>query len=322
MRYRTLGSTGMRISAIGFGGWGIGGCTAGATSYGHTDDLVSCQALRAAYERGITFFDTANVYGDGHSEELIGEVFRSRRDSVVIATKAGMLPSYQRADFAPAGVRASLEGSLRRLGTDYVDILQLHNPTSDDLDREPGLLGELEKLRTEGKLRAWGFSTKSPDVARALVATPGLACLQVNLNLLDWRAVDNGLLDVAARRGVGIVARTPLAFGFLSGAIAPDQTFDANDHRSRLSRSTVRAWVEAADEILAAADGRGHAEWRVHAALRFCLSFPAVSSVIPGMLTMQEVVTNAQAGDEEPFTPDTLARMRDIYGRSEGALSA
>jgi aryl-alcohol dehydrogenase-like predicted oxidoreductase len=312
----------MRVSAIGFGGWGIGGCTAGATSYGHTDDAVSRRALLAAYDRGITFFDTANVYGDGHSEALIGQVFSSRRDSVIIATKAGMLPSYKGADFAPASLRASLEGSLRRLNTDYVDILQLHNLRPSDLHTHPEILDELERLRAEGKLRAWGISTKSPDVARELLPTPNLACVQVNLNLLDWRAVDNGLLDEAARCGVGVIARTPLAFGFLSGAITADQTFDPHDHRSRFGRATIRTWVEAADKIQAMAAGKGQIDGRVHAALRFCLSFSAVSTVIPGMLTTQEVETNAAAGEAEPFKPDAIARMRDIYDSYEGALSA
>jgi aryl-alcohol dehydrogenase-like predicted oxidoreductase len=311
----------MRVSAVGFGGWGIGGYTAGATSYGHTDDAVSRRALMAAFDHGITFFDTANVYGDGHSEELVGQVFGSRRHRVIIATKAGMLPSYKGTDFEPASLRASLEGSLRRLATDYVDILQLHNVLPSDLRTRPERVDALERLRSEGKLRAWGISTKSPDAARELLPTPDLACLQVNLNLLDWRAIDNGLLDEAARCGVGIIARTPLAFGFLSGAIAADQTFDRNDHRSRFDRATIRTWVEAADQILAVAVN-DEVDGRVYAALRFCLSFAAVSTVIPGMLTAQEVETNAAAGEAEAFEPETIARMRDIYVRYEGALSA
>jgi aryl-alcohol dehydrogenase-like predicted oxidoreductase len=171
-------------------------------------------------------------------------------------------------------------------------------------------------------VRAIGFSTKSPDEARELLSTPNLACLQVNLNLLDWRAVDNGLLDAAACAGVGVIARTPLAFGFLSGGIAPDHAFHQHDHRSRLSRSTVRARVAAADGILAVVAGEGEADARVRAALRFCLSFPAVATAIPGMLTAQEVETNAAAGEAEPFAQDVLDRMRDIYCQYEGALSA
>jgi aryl-alcohol dehydrogenase-like predicted oxidoreductase len=322
MRYRSLGSTGIRVSTIGFGGWGIGGRTAGATSYGQTDDVVSRRALEAAFERGITLYDTSNVYGDGHSETLIGQTFRARRERVVIATKAGMLPSYGGSDFSPAALRASLEDSLRRLGTDYVDILQLHNPLPADIRTRPEILGELERLRADGKARAIGFSTKSPDEARELLWTPNLACLQVNLNLLDWRAVDNGLLDAAARVGVGIIARTPLAFGFLSGRIGPDQTFHHHDHRSQLSRSTVRTRVEVADGIMAVVGDDGEPNARVRAALRFCLSFPAVSTAIPGMLTAEEVEANAAAGEAEPYAQDILDRMRDIYCQYEGALSA
>lgn len=319
MRYRALGSTGIRVSAIGFGGWGIGGRTAGATSYGSTDDAQSRRALEAAFDRGITFYDTANVYGDGHSEELIGEVFRSRRDRVVLATKAGMLPSYAGPDFSPDGLRASLEGSLRRLATDHVDILQLHNPVPAEIEARPEILASLQDFRTEGKIRAFGFSAKSPDEASAMVATPGLACLQVNLNLLDWRAVDGGLLDEAARRGVGIVARTPLAFGFLTGDIAAEQTFRDEDHRSLLGRDKVRSMASAARALLAAtAPGPSS----TYTALRFCLSFDAVATVIPGMLSTREVELNAPAGDAAPFCQADIERLREVYRRYEAELAA
>lgn len=321
MRYRALGSTDILVSAIGFGGWGIGGRTIGATSYGETDDAVSRRALEAAFDCGITLYDTANVYGDGHSEALIGQTFRSRRDRLVIATKAGMVGSYEGSDFSPAGLRASLEGSLRRLATDYVDILQLHNPSPSDIRSRPEILGVLEQFRREGKIRAFGFSTKSPDEARDMISTPQLASLQVNLNLLDWRAVDNGALEEAARYGVGVIARTPLAFGFLGGEISAERTFQPDDHRSRMSRDKVRAWVEASEALLAAAGDRRPGA-RAQIALRFCLSFDAVATVIPGMLTAEEVEVNAAAGDVEPFGASDIERLENVYRRYEAALAA
>ncbi len=320
MRYRTLGSTGIRVSIIGFGSWGIGGRTPGETSYGATDDAVSRRALEAASERGITLFDTANVYGNGHSETLIGDVFHARRSDVVIATKAGMLPSFSGLDFSAAALRRSLEGSLRRLKTDYVDVLQLHNPPPDDIRKRAEILETLETFRREGKIRAFGLSTKTPDEAKSLIATPNLACVQVNLNLLDWRALDNGLLAESESLGVGVIARTPLAFGFLSGAITADATFPPGDHRSRWSRAKLKLWLAAADDIMsAAADGR---LTRAQTALRFCASFASVASVIPGMLTEQEVETNAAAGDCEPFTPQELAGLKQVYVRYETDLAA
>src|SRR5882724_10158294 len=128
MKYRQLGATGLQVSEIGFGTWGIGGRTEGETSYGDTDDGASRDALGAALDRGVTFFDTSNVYGDGHSETLIGEALGPRRNQVVLATKAGFVGYQVPADFSPANLRASLFGSLRRLRTDVVDLLQLHNP--------------------------------------------------------------------------------------------------------------------------------------------------------------------------------------------------
>jgi aryl-alcohol dehydrogenase-like predicted oxidoreductase len=316
-----LGSTALRVSAIGFGAWGIGGRTAGATSYGSTDDAVSRRALEAAFDRGITFYDTANVYGDGHSEELIGETFRFRRDQIIIATKGGMLPSYVGTDFSPASLRTSLEGSLRRLRTDYVDILQLHNPGPNEIWTRPEIIETLQALRAEGKIAAFGFSTKTPDEALRLLSTAGLACMQVNLNLLDWRAVDNGLLEQAAKCGVGIIARTPLAFGFLSGELAADREFRLDDHRSLLGQRKVRAMAAAAQVLLGAA-ADDEAGTGVRAALRFCLSFTAVATAIPGMLTALEVEANAAAGDAEPFSLPHMNKLRSLYRRYEAELAA
>jgi aryl-alcohol dehydrogenase-like predicted oxidoreductase len=176
LRYRSLGSSGIKVSVIGFGAWGIGGRTPGPTSYGDTDDSLSRRALNEAYDRGITFYDTASVYGDGHSEELIGECFESRRDQVVIATKAGITSSFRCYDFSEAGLRASLEGSLRRLRTDYVDLFQLHNAGSDVVSAHPHIGDLLSRLREEGKIRAYGFSTPGPQDALDLLETPGAAC--------------------------------------------------------------------------------------------------------------------------------------------------
>ena len=173
MDYRPLGSTGMTVSAVGFGAWGIGGCTPGATSYGETDDAESLRALNEAFDRGITFYDTSNVYGNGHSEELIGACFEGRRRDIVIATKAGITPSYRGYDFSPPALRASLEASLRRLRTDYVDVLQLHNAGPDDVAGRADVFDMLERLVDEGKVRAWGISTPSPEDAMVLLDVVG-----------------------------------------------------------------------------------------------------------------------------------------------------
>src|SRR5262249_45960382 len=141
----------------------------------------------------------------------------------------------------------------------------------------------------EGKVRACGFSTPSPQDALALLDQPNVACFQVNCNVLDWRAIDVGLFDRAAAHQIAIIARTPLAFGFLTGRLAGNTVFGADDHRSRWQRESITAWLEAADAIFAELSRSGHGQDRTETALRFCISFDAVATVIPGMLSPDEV---------------------------------
>lgn len=320
LHYRPLGSTGITVSAIGFGAWGIGGCTPGATSYGETDDRESLRALNAAFDGGITFYDTSSVYGDGHSEELIGECFDGRRGDVVIATKAGITSSYRGYDFSPAALRASLEGSLRRLRSDYVDVFQLHNGSPEIVMGGPEVAELMQRLVAEGKVRCWGISTFSPEDALALVDVAGVGCFQVNCNLLDWRAVDTGLPGSAARRGIGIIARTPLAAGFLAGAVAEDTVFAANDHRSRWQRERIATWVEAARSVAEAAGVPDNAAKRAALALRFCLSVEGVATVIPGMLTRSEVQASVAACEQGPLERDVMRSIEGTYRRYEARL--
>ena len=291
MRYRALGRTGLGVSEIGFGAWGIGGRTSGTTSYGETDDRTSLAALASALDCGITFFDTSAAYGDGHSEALIGQAFAGRRDKVVIATKAGY-ESWDRApDFSPAAVVASTEKSLARLRTDYLDLLQLHNPPATAL--RDGLGETLARLQASGKIRAWGVSAKSPAEAIEALAD-GAPVVQANFNMMDVRALDSGLLAEVERRGAGFIGRTPLCFGFLSGTIGRDTAFPPGDHRLGWSRAQLDNWIDGAADLLAAVKARpGHEG--AGAALRFCLAFPVVSTIIPGILTVDEADQNAAA---------------------------
>src|ERR1044072_8090395 len=206
MRYRPLAKTGLQVSGIGFGAWGIGGRTVEQTSYGDTDDRTSLAALDRALERGITFFDTSAASGNGHSEALSGRAVRGKRSRAVIATKAGYEAWDQAPDFAPSAIVASTERSLARLGTDYIDLLPLHNPPLD------------------------------------LVPAPRaceIAVVQANFNMMDVRVLTGGLLAEVERLGVGFIGRTPLCFGFLSGTIGHDSVFPAGDHRARRPRAPL-----------------------------------------------------------------------------------
>jgi aryl-alcohol dehydrogenase-like predicted oxidoreductase len=321
LRYRPLGSSGIDVSILGFGAWGIGGRTPGATSYGATDDAVSRRALDEAFDHGVTFFDTASVYGDGHSEELIGECFQTRRPAVVIATKAGITKSFEGHDFSASALRLSLEGSLRRLRTDYVDLFQLHNAGPDVVLEHPRIGDVLNRFLEEGKIRAYGFSTPSPRDAAALLDFQSIASLQVNCNLLDWRAVDVGLFDAALTRQVSIIARTPLAFGFLTGTIANDTVFSADDHRSRWSRDNIATWLEVADALFSEIAQAGCKESRAAIALRFCLSFASVATVIPGMMSPEEVRANAAACTLGPLDPSLIRCIEGVYRQHESRLA-
>jgi aryl-alcohol dehydrogenase-like predicted oxidoreductase len=315
MKYRALGRTGLLVSEIGFGAWGIGGRTTGQTSYGDTDDATSLAALKRALDEGITFFDTSSAYGDGHSEELIGRAFAgTARQSVVIATKAGYESWDKAPDFSANAIVASAESSLARLRTDCIDLFQLHNPTLEAL-RQPDLQQALARLREQGKIRAWGISAKSPKDAIEAIELLDVSVVQANFNMMDVRAATSGLLDRVSRQQIGFIARTPLCFGFLTGTIGRDTQFPPGDHRLGWPRAQLDNWIDGAQELLAAVRA-APGEAAVHAALRFCLAFPAVATVIPGILTPAEAEQNAR-GASQPLAAHTVEAVMAINRRRQ-----
>ena len=261
-----------------------------------------------------TFFDTSSVYGYGHSEKLLGRALRNCRDRVVIATKSGLTEYGAPTDFSPRRIRSTLTDSLRRLQTDYVDILQLHNPPPARVRDAADIRDCIARLKDEGLIRAFGVSVRAPaDGLLALVhLDPDV--IQTNFNLLDQRALDCGLLDEAEAAACAIIARTPLCFGFLSGQVDEGTVFAADDHRSRWPRSQIIAWASAGRDMRRYAD---RAQTPSQFALQFCLSFPAVTSSIPGMLRPEEVVENAAASELGAVRQATLAALRAVYRKLE-----
>lgn len=310
---RPLGRTGIRVSEIGFGAWGIGGATPGATSYGATDDRTSELALAAALDAGINFFDTSAVYGYGHSETLIGRVFAKRRAEVVIATKAGLTRYGEPADFSPAALETSLTSSLERLSTDYVDLFQLHNPGADVIEAPDAVLDFVNRARASGRIRAFGVSVRTPEDGFAAIARMRPDAIQVNFNLLDQRALESGLAEAAAAEKVSLIARTPLCFGFLGGGVDETTKFSDDDHRSRWPAEQVARWCDGARRMMAFRDPRA-GETEAEFALRFCLSFESVASVIPGILTAEEATANAKASALGSLPSGTVAAIRSAYG--------
>src|SRR5262249_27215274 len=230
MRYREFGNTGIKVSEIGFGAWAIGGNEHG-NSYGPTEDKMSLEAVAKALELGCNFFDTADVYGCGHSEELLGKALRSVRDRVVIATKVGgnFYSGRGRQDFSPDYVRFAIEKSLERLQTDYLDVYQLHNPPLKLIERAE-TYAVLKELKREGKIRAWGVSIFDPVEGLAAIKLGNPDCIQVVYNIFTTKAADE-LFQRAQQVGCALIGREPLANGFLSGKYNDDSQFAAGDIR-------------------------------------------------------------------------------------------
>lgn len=315
MKYRELGKTGIKVSELGFGTWGIGGTARGAIGYGPTDDEESKAALRRAYELGINFFDTSDLYGYGHSEELIGEAFNDFRHDIIIASKAGFLNFDGLQDFSVQHIKKAFEGSLKRLRTDYIDVYQLHSLPIDLLKGDRTILAALDSLKQDGKIRAAGISVLSPDDGITATKEFDFEVIQVNLNLVDQRTLENGLLDICETEKIGVVIRTPLCYGFLTGAYSANDLFDAQDQRRKWSSQQIERWANAYKVFL---ENLSYEEQStgVQLALRFCLSCPGVSTVIPGMLTKEQVGENVASIQAGVLSSEDLRSIVSTYQRN------
>lgn len=314
MNYRPLGATGIQVSEIGFGAWGIGGVVRNSRGYGPTDDNVSKQALMAAFDGGVTFFDTSSLYGYGHSEELIGETLHSVRDQIVISTKAGYVDFGGGQNFSPTYLRSSLEASLGRLKTDYVDVFQLHDPPMELLERDDSIIASLEILRKEGKFRIAGISTRTPADSLIAVEQLGFKSVQVNFSLVDQRANEINLFSYSKKHGAGIIARTPLCFGFLTGKYSANDDYGEGDHRRKWNKEQIQCWAEAY-KLFSAGLAKAEQQSNAQIALRYVLSFDSVSTTIPGMLTDVHVAENLAASNLGPFPGSVVDEFSEIYRR-------
>jgi aryl-alcohol dehydrogenase-like predicted oxidoreductase len=309
MKYRELGSTGKKVSEIGFGTWGLGG-----DSYGPANDKTSKKALRLAFDSGVTFYDTSDLYGSGHSETILGETLKDAREEIIIATKVGTLPHfgfYMPQDFSSQHIKEGLEASLKRLQTDYIDVYQLHSPTIEILRKEKQIIPTLEKLKQEGKIGEYGISVRSPDDAIISIKEFNFKIIQVNFNLIDHRAIDDGLFNLSKKENVGIIARTPFCFGYLTGSLTGDDKFEGKDHRSNWPKEQLKRWAEAPGLFDFLNEGKNRSKPQL--ALQFCLSDDSVSTVIPGMMNPDHVKENVQTSDLPPLTEEEISKIREIY---------
>lgn len=316
MRKRPLGRTGLEVSEIGFGAWAIGGgYRIGDVGIGYhgADDTESKAALRRAVELGVNFIDTADAYGAGHSEELIGEVMSELGwDGTYICTKVGNqrrdpLPPVK--NFSPDYIRRACEASLKRLRKDVIDVYLLHGPTPECLD-DDAVYAALEDLRSRGWIRYWGASIHTPEEGRRLVEERGAQVLQVLYNILD-RQAEQELFPMALERGVGIICRVPLSSGLLTGKFTVRTTFPPDDHRSNwLVGEKLRIGVERVERLRPLAEQRGITLAQL--ALLFCLAQPAVSTVIVGCKNEAQVQENLAVAHLPPLDAETLEKIREL----------
>jgi len=315
MRTRTLGKTGIKVSKVGFGAWAVGGtATLGQfqIGWGKTDDSTSIRAIESAFELGINFFDTADVYGAGHSEELLAKVFSARRDQVVIASKGGNLTDKDgqwQKDFSGEFLSRRVEDSLRRLKSDYIDLYQLHTPrTEEQLKQAFGNAETLDRLVGQGKLRAYGISIGPVEHGLRQIEKGYGSTIQVVYNILQ-REPEKELLPKAKEADIGIIPRVPLAYGFLTGKFTRNSTFGPDDHRSHsVPPEQLREWVDKTDRLKPIAAELGITMPQL--ALQYILASEAVSVVIPGAKNEQQVKQNAAAGTAEPLSDEIIEKIR------------
>ncbi|HEX9163303.1 MAG TPA: aldo/keto reductase [Thermoanaerobaculia bacterium] len=312
MQYRILGRTGIRVSEIGFGAWAIGG-TAEASGtplgWGKSSDDESLAAIRRARDLGINLFDTADSYGFGRSESLLGIVLSRRRQDMVIATKVGVLRTSAgalRKDFSKQHIFHAVAGSLKRLRSDYIDLYQLHNPTIADLHR--GEIQEaMELLQDAGKIRFWGVSVSTIEEGLEVVRHGWGHAIQVLYNVLNQAPADE-LLPLAKQRGFGVLARVPLASGLLTGKYREGTVFAADDIRQNfLTPRRLAEVTQRVDEVKSIIGGAARSI--SEGALRFVLANDAVSAAIPGARNVHQVEANAAASDGK-LPDDVVEKLR------------
>jgi aryl-alcohol dehydrogenase-like predicted oxidoreductase len=315
MQNRRLGKTGRDVSAIGFGAWAIG------ADWGVVDDAESLRALHAAADGGMTLIDTADVYGDGRSERVIGQFLRERSgERFFVATKMGRRAPLDMALYTPANFRAWVDRSRENLRMDCLDLVQLHClPTS--IYYQPETFAALDDLVAAGAIASYGVSVERVEEGLKAIEYPGVASVQIIFNMLRQRPADHFLAE-ARRRDVGVLARVPLASGLLTGKMSRQTAFDASDHRSYnrhgeafdvgetfagVDYETGLAFVEELRGMVPA--GATMAQM----ALRWILMFDGVTAAIPGAKSPEQARANAAAADLAAIPPATLERIRAMY---------
>lgn len=315
MNYRELGRTGYKVSEISFGAWAIG------AEWGDVRDDDSLAALHTAMDNGVNFFDTADVYGDGHSEKLLAQLKKDRREEIIVATKAGRrLPEQTAAGYNRENLTAFVERSLKNLETDCLDLVQLHCPPQEAY-YHPEIFGILDDLTAQGKIRHYGVSVEKVEEAIKALEYENVKTVQIIFNIFRQRPADL-FFELAKHKNVGILARVPLSSGMLTGKMSKNSTFGENDHRNfnrhgeafdvgeTFSGVDYETGLEAVEELKKLVPENAT---MAQFALRWILMFDAVTCAIPGAKNPAQAAGNAAASNLPPISEATMTQIRDIY---------
>jgi aryl-alcohol dehydrogenase-like predicted oxidoreductase len=321
MEHRTLGRTGREVSVVGLGTWQLG------ADWGEVSEADARAVLEASAEAGVTFYDTADVYGDGRSEQLVGRFVADHPDAgFTVATKMGRRMDQVPANYVEPHFRQWLDRSRANLGVDTIDLVQLHCPPSEVID-DDATYDVLDRLVDEGVIAAYGVSVETCAQALSAIARPHVASVQIILNAFRMKPLDQ-VLPAAAAAGVGIIARVPLASGLLSGKYDLDTTFAEDDHRTynrdgsafdvgeTFSGVDYATGVEAAREFSGLVADAGLPDVTpAQAAIAWIVQQPGVSTVIPGARNVSQASSNAAAGMVGELPQSFLDGVRDLYDR-------
>ena len=315
MNYRPLGRTGWKVSDISFGAWAIGG------AWGNVSDDESLAALNQAIDSGVNFIDTADVYGDGRSERLIAQLKKTRKDEIIVATKAGRrLPKQTVAGYSRENLNGWVDRSLKNLSTDTIDLVQLHCPPTELYNRAE-VFGMLDDLVKAGKIRHYGVSVEKVEEALKAIEYPNVQTVQIIVNCFRQKPAET-FFPKAKEKRVGILARVPLASGMLTGKLRADSQFASDDHRNfnrhgehfdvgeTFSGVDYKAGLEAVEELRKLVPaGTSMTQF----ALRWILMFDAVTCAIPGGKRPGQVAENSQASDLPALSADVMHKLKGIY---------
>jgi len=318
MEHRKLGKTAHQVSVVGLGCWQLG------ADWGEVSEPQAMATLHAAADAGVTFFDTADVYGDGRSERLVGKFLAERPEAgVLVATKCGRRVAQDPANYTPAALRAWAERSRENLGLATIPLTQLHCPP-DQVYEDDRVFDALDELVDEGVLAAYGVSVETVAQGLRAIERPGVATVQVIFNAFRLKPLDQ-LLPACAAAGVGVIARVPLASGLLSGRYSETTEFAPNDHRSynrhgeafdvgeTFSGVPYDLGVALARQLAREAVPEG---WSLpEVALRWCIDAPGVTTVIPGARRPEQAVANAAVGQRPPLPEDAVAAIKAAYDK-------